>query len=151
MSSDGLPKLPKIPKVSDLPPDQVTPLVLLLLEIIHHQQEQIQQLRDEVARLKGEKPRPKIRPSTLEKPARGEKKGKRPKKRNKRRKTRKLTIHKTVYVPPEEVPEGSRFKGYEDFTVQDIQIELHTHPFPSGAVDHALRGPPGRQAPRRAG
>lgn len=129
MSSDGLPKLPKIPKVSDLPPDQVTPPALTLLEIIHHQQEQIQQLRDEVARLKGEKPKPKIRPSTLEKPARGAKKGKRPKKRRKRRKTRDLTIHETVGVRPAELPAGSRFKGYEDFTVQDIQIELHNTRF----------------------
>lgn len=129
MSSDGLPKLPKIPKVSDLPPDQVTPLALTLLEIMHHQQEQIQQLRDEVARLKGEKPKPKIRPSTLEKPARGAKKGKRPKKRSKRRKTRDLTIHETVGVRPAELPAGSRFKGYEDFTVQDIQIELHNTRF----------------------
>jgi len=129
MSSDGLPKLPKIPKVSDLPPDQVTPLVLTLLEIIHYQQERIQQLRDEVARLKGEKARPKIRPSALGEPARAAKKGKRRKTRRKRRKTRRktrdLTIHETVNVPPAEVPAGSRFKGYEEFTVQDIRIELH--------------------------
>ena len=130
MSSDGLPKLPRIPQVSDLPPDQVTPLVLFLLEICHHQQEQIQQLRDEIARLKGEKPKPKLKPSTLEKQARGKKKGKRPKKRHKRRKTRELKIHETVSIAPEEIPEGSRFKGYEDFTVQDIRI----HPFPPGAV-----------------
>jgi len=129
MSSDGLPKLPKIPKLTDLPADQVTPVVLTLLEICHHQQEQIQQLRDEIARLKGEKPKPKIRPSTLEAPPRGKKKGTRPKKRRKRRKTRELTVHETVCIPPEEVPEGSRFKGYEDFTVQDIQIELHNTRF----------------------
>jgi len=42
MSSDGLPRLPKIPQISDLSPDQVTPLVLVLLEVIHHQQEQLQ-------------------------------------------------------------------------------------------------------------
>jgi hypothetical protein len=129
MSSDGLPKLPKIPQVADLPPDQITPLVLMLLEICHHQREQIQQLRDEIARLKGEKPRPKIKPSTLEKPPREKKKGKRPKRRNKRRKTRKLTIHETISIPPAEIPEGSRFKGYEDFTVQDIRIELHNTRF----------------------
>ena len=111
MSSNGLPKIPKLPQVADLPPDQVTPLVWKLLEIGHHQQEEIQQLRDEIARLKGEKPRPKIRPSTLEKPPRGGKKKKRPKKRRKRRKTRELPIHETVRVPPEEIPEGSRFKG----------------------------------------
>ena len=129
MSSDGLPKLPKVPKVSDLPLDQVTPLVVTLLEIIHFQQEQIQQLRDEVARLKGEKPRPKIRPSTLDKPGREGKKGKRPKTRRKRRKTRYLKIHETVRVPPADLPDGSRFKGYEDFTVQDIRIELHNTRF----------------------
>jgi hypothetical protein len=125
MSSDGLPKLPEIPKLSELPAEQVTPAVLTLLEICHHQQEQLQQLRDEVARLKGEKPKPKIKPSTLEKPPKGENKGKRPKKRNKRRKTSDLLIHETVRLAPEQVPEGSRFKGYEDFVVQDLRIELH--------------------------
>ena len=118
MSSEGLPKVAKIPKLAELPPDQVWPLVLTLLEICHHQQEQIQQLRDEIARLKGEKPRPQIRPSTLERPPRGEQKGKRAKKR---RKTGKLTMHESVCI----VPEGSRFKGHEDFTVQDLRIELH--------------------------
>ena len=108
MSSDGLPKHPRIPKLSELPADQVNPVVLTLLEICQHQQEQIQQLRDEIARLKGEKPKPKIRPSTLETPPRG-KQRKRPKKRRKRRKTRELSIHETVCIPPEAVPEGSRF------------------------------------------
>lgn len=120
--------LPKNPQVDDLPPDQVNPLVLLLLERCHAQQEQIQQLRDEIARLKGEKPKPKIKPSALEEPPQGEKK-KRPKKRSKRRKTRELPIHETVSVHPEEIPEGSRFKGYEDFTVQDIRIDLHNTRF----------------------
>ncbi len=129
MSSDGLPTLPKLPKVSELPPDQLTPLVVALLEVIHRQQEQIQQLRDEIARLKREKPRPEIKPSALEKPSREKKKGQRPKKRHKRRKTRELTIHETLIVPPVELPAGSRFKGYEDFTVQDIRIELHNTRF----------------------
>ena len=99
------------------------------MEICHHQQEQIQQLRDEIARLKGEKAKPKIKPSRLESPRREKKKGDRPKKRPKRGKTRELTIHETVRIPPEELPEGSRFKGYEDFTVQDIRIELHNTRF----------------------
>ena len=38
-----------------------------LVEIIRIQQEQIQELRDEIARLKGQKPKPKIKPSVLEK------------------------------------------------------------------------------------
>jgi uncharacterized small protein (DUF1192 family) len=39
---------------------------VLLLELCHRQQEQIQALRDEVARLKGQKPKPVIKPSALE-------------------------------------------------------------------------------------
>jgi len=130
MNSDTFPKLSKPPQVADLPSDQVTPLVLSLLELCHTQHEQIQQLRDEIARLKGEKAKPKIKPSVLENPPQGKKKKKkRPKKRRKRSKTRKLPIHETIIVPPEELPEGSRFKGYEEFTVQDIRIELHNTQF----------------------
>jgi hypothetical protein len=120
MSSTGPHKLPQI---SDFPPDQVTRAVLTLLEICHYQQEQIQQLRDEIARLKGQKPRPKIKASKLES---GKKKSRhKPGRHGKRSKTRNLEVHETVIIPPEEIPEGSRFKGYEDFTVQDIRIELH--------------------------
>jgi hypothetical protein len=120
MSSTGPRKLPQI---SDFPPEQVTPAVLMLLEICHYQQEQIQELRDEIARLKGQKPKPKIRPSKLEG---GEKKGRgKRSRRGKRSKTRDLEIHETVVVPPRGIPKGSRFKGYEDFTVQEIQIDLH--------------------------
>lgn len=120
MSSTGLRKLPQI---SDFPPEEVTPAVLMLLEICHYQQEQLQELRDEIARLKGQMPKPKIRPSKLE----GGKKKKRgnPGRQGKRSKTRDLLIHETVTIAPDEIPEGSRFKGYEDFTVQDIRIELH--------------------------
>ncbi len=120
MSSTGPRKLPQI---SDFPPDQVTPAVLTLLEICHYQQEQIQELRDEIARLKGHKPKPKIKPSKLEggEKKRGDKRGR----RGKRSKTRELEIHETVVIPPKEIPRGSRFKGYEEFTVQEIQIDLH--------------------------
>jgi hypothetical protein len=50
----------------------MTPVVVLLLEICHGQQEQIQALRDELAQLKGQKPKPVIKPSALE----GERSGK---------------------------------------------------------------------------
>jgi len=116
-------------KTPEIPDEERTPLVADLLEIIQILREQLQALRDENARLKGEKPKPKIKPSTLEKPARGGRKGKRPKKRRERCKTRDLPIHETVSVPPAELPVGSRFKGYEDFTVQDIRIELHNTRF----------------------
>ena len=45
-----------------------TPLVGQLLEIIRTQQDRIQQLEDEILRLKGLKTRPVIAPSPLERP-----------------------------------------------------------------------------------
>jgi len=54
--------------------EEKTPVILQLLEIIEQlsvsnllQAEEIQMLKDEIARLKGQKPKPKIRPSNLEK------------------------------------------------------------------------------------
>ena len=60
-------EIPKeLPGIPDIPGDQRTPAVLRLLELCHRQQEKLQALRDEVARLKGQKPKPVIRPSALE-------------------------------------------------------------------------------------
>lgn len=114
----------QIPKISDIPEAERTALVLLLLEALAQLKEENQLLKDEIARLKGQKPRPKIEPSKLEKP--------KPKTKSldlkrpgseKRCKTQQITIHDTIEIPPENVPEGSRFKGYQDFVVQDIKIE----------------------------
>ena len=87
------------------------------------QQEQIQLLKDEIARLKGQKGKPKLRPSKLE----GKKKRRRGKRPGsaKRKKTSELQVHETIPVAPDNIPEGSRFKGYEDFMVQDILLQPH--------------------------
>ena len=99
-------------------------------EQIHLLREQVQCLKEEVARLKGNKPKPKIPPSNLGKDREKRKKRKRKRKGKrpgsaKRNKTAELKIHETVPVPPEDIPDGSRFKGYEDYTVQDIQFCSH--------------------------
>ena len=117
-------KARKLPQLSDFPAEQVTPAVLILLEICHEQAEEIQALRDEIARLKGQKPRPRIRPSKLESDDKKNPEGRRGD-QGKQGKTKRLKIHKTVVIPPDNIPEGSRFKGYQDYTVQDIRIELH--------------------------
>lgn len=114
----------KVPKLSDFPAKDVTPPVLILLEICYEQAEEIQILRDEIARLKGQKPRPRIRPSKLEGDDQKGSKGGR-KSHGKRSVTKRLKIHKTVVIRPDDVPAGSRFKGYQDYTVQDIRIELY--------------------------
>jgi hypothetical protein len=105
----------------DIPASERTPLVLLLLDIIHQQHEQIAHLQDEIAILKGLKPRPKIQPSILETPpdpppTTSEK---RPGS-DKRSKNAELTIHREVLVPLAEPPPGAVFKGYEDYVVQEL-------------------------------
>ena len=128
--------IPKIPQISE---EERTPLVSALLEIILIQQEQIQELRDEIARLKGQKPKPKIKPSTLEKEPRGMRKTGIDQKRPgsaKRKKTVGLKTHEEI-VEAENVPKGSRFKGFEDFTVQAIVFEAQKHSIPPTAMAHS--------------
>jgi len=108
-------RFPKIPK------EQITPLVAELLELIQLQIEEIHLLRDEIARLKNQKPRPKIKPSLLETPSTKGKTKKR-KKRRKKSKTKKMEIHEVVSIKPGHLPDGSKLKDYQDYIVQDLII-----------------------------
>ena len=91
-----------------------------LRELVHQMREEIQTLRDEIARLKKQKPKPKIGPSKLM----GKKKKSR--KKRKRKKAPPLQIDEKKIIKAENVPEGSRFKGYDDFVVQELVIKSVT-------------------------
>jgi hypothetical protein len=118
-------------ELPDIPADQRTPLVETLLAIIRVQQDRlqqlqatVQQLRDEIALLKGQQPRPDIQPSLLE--ARPPKTatpegGKRPGSA-KRPKTAQLHIHRELPLHPEGLPVGATFRGYEAYVVQELII-----------------------------
>ena len=114
----------------EVPAEEMTPLVERLLRVIDELRLENRRLRDEIARLKGLSPRPKIRPSTLNAPhpdpshKRKKRRGKRPGSA-KRRKTAELEIHETIPVPLDGLPEGTRQNGYEDFVVQDVNVEAH--------------------------
>lgn len=105
----------------NIPEDQITAVVAQLLAIIELQIEEIQLLKDEIARLKGQKPKPKIKPSILQNQKRSAKKQQRRKRANKS-KTKKLEIHQVISIAPNHIPAGSTFKGYQDYTVQDLII-----------------------------
>ena len=110
----------RIPKI---PEDEISPLVAQLLEVINLQMEEIQLLRDEIARLKNQKPRPTIKPSRLEGNDRSNKpKKKAQKKRTKKSKTKNMEIHETIPIPPDHIPADSKFKGYQEYIVQDLII-----------------------------
>ena len=130
----------KLTKLPELSLETLTENECHLWCLLREREECIQQLKDEIARLKGEKGQPKIKPSRLEpeKKAQDQKeeteedaaqdelaKKKRPGS-EKRQKTANLIIHETkVIAPSEEIPTGSEFKGYQDYTVQELIIRAH--------------------------
>src|SRR5258707_5617707 len=108
-----------------LPPAELKSLVLKQWEEVAELRRLVATLRDEIARLKGGSGRPNIKPSGMDRttepkpsPAGGEP-------RQKDSKTLKLTIHEERTVPLMTPPQGSRFKGYTDFVVQDLVIHPH--------------------------
>ena len=86
----------------------------------HRLREENQALRDEVARLKGQKGKPSIGPSRLNRKERKERLGRRRRPRPARR------IDRIEVIKAEAVPDGSRFKGYSDFDVQELVIKTET-------------------------
>lgn len=117
-------------ELPEVRPEERTPLVESLLGIIrqlldHVKQleETVQQLRDENAILKGQKPRPTIRPSQLEsRPPTPRPPGTPRPGSAKRPKNSQLTIIDNVVVHLDDVPTGAVIKGYERYVVQELTI-----------------------------
>lgn len=129
--------MPKKVEIPTVPPEQLSPLVVQLLKTIEilveenqRQSESLQQMRDEIAVLKGEKAKPKFTPSKLDQNTDidddDKNNGGRRAGSKKRNKTENLKIHHECVIQPEEpVPASSTFKGYRDYVVQDMKIESH--------------------------
>lgn len=116
-----------LPPIADA---ERTPLVDTLLGIIdllhqrvHSLEETVQQLRDEIAVLKGQSPRPKIAPSQLTQPTPQPTAPdqKRPGSA-KRAKNASLTAT-DVRLPFPDRPPGAVSNGYEDYLVQELVLE----------------------------
>lgn len=87
-------------------------------------QQAIAEMRAEVATLKGVKGRPKLKPSGMENATGPKPTGKEGLRGARGRKTDRLTIDEDRIVAAA-VPAGSRFKGYQDFLVQDLVLRPH--------------------------
>ena len=88
-------------------------------------QAEIQRLRNEVNRLKGEQGQPAIKPNTPHPPPKdlsSEQERRTPKAWSKGRKTERIPIDReqVVAVDPADLPPDAVFKGYEDVVVQDV-------------------------------
>jgi len=123
-------------ELPDIGPGERTPLVETLLGVIRQLMDRVaelershQELRDENARLKGQKARPDIKPSTLEEPEKptdgggaGTEKGRRRGKPTGPR-TDELVIHETTQVEPPDLPPGATFRQFEPLVIQDLKLE----------------------------
>ena len=92
---------------------------------------QMAEMRDEIARLKGKPPRPDVKPSsTADKTAgagaRAATGSTKRKKRGRGSKRSRLEVDAERFLEPAHVPEGARFKGYEDYVVQDLEVRRRT-------------------------
>lgn len=127
-----------IDKIPPISAEEETPLVKSLVAMIHRlleenqsQASSIQQMRDEIAILKGEKAKPKFKSSKMDENTNkddedGDGEAKKRPGAAKRSKTAELTIHEDRVIPPKEpVPPGSCFNGYSDYVVQGLKIEVH--------------------------
>src|SRR5947209_16279829 len=137
--------------LSGLPRGELEALAERLLAENDALRQVIAGLKAEVATLKGVKGRPKLRRSGMEKGA-GSEPGATNRGRGGRGKADRLTVHEERVVEAD-VPAGSRFKGYEDFLVQDLVLRPHVvrvrrerwltpdrrtvlAPMPAGVVGH---------------
>jgi hypothetical protein len=118
--------------MAESPPDTdglgLAELKLLLLqayEKLAQRDAEIAALREELARLKGLKGRPQVKPSGMEQSTQGRVKGKR-KCGRRGPKRPKVTVDETKTIKVENIAAGARFKGYEDFIVQNIIVQPWT-------------------------
>ena len=112
---------PDLPAIAE---EEHTPLIDVLLELLVWQTQRIDELEQEILKLKGETTKPKIQPSKMD----GDSKSKRTASTTgnpQAKDVAPLKIDETIIIEPENKVNGSKFKGYRDVVVQDLIIKTH--------------------------
>src|SRR6266446_6777777 len=108
--------------LDDFSPSDLKRLVLKLFEEVAELRRTVAAQRDEIIRLKGGPGRPNIKPSGMDKATEPKAPSAGGEPRRKGSKTSKLSIDEERTVKVATPPQGSRFKGYTNFVVQDLVI-----------------------------
>jgi hypothetical protein len=119
---DSLHHVPPPAVLSALSRPELEALLIELLGEVSALKQVVDAQREEIARLKGLKGRPPIRPSGMEQVTEPAKSGNRDKRRGRGKVMPRVCIDEKVIEA--RVPPGSRFKGYEPFLVQDLVISV---------------------------
>ena len=112
-----------IPDVDNLSVDELKKLVFQLLEEISALRAENAAQGEEIARLKGLKGRPRIRPSGMEPATDPKPTGGTADKRRRGDAKRVVTEERVITVVP---PPDARFKGYESYVVEDLVVRPAT-------------------------
>jgi hypothetical protein len=140
------------PDLDALSSSELKSLVLAFLARVSDLERLVVLQRDEIARLKNVPGRPTIKPSGMEKGTQPKPPGGKARRGRGGPKTSRRTIPEDRVIKAA-APAGSRFKGYEDYVVQDLVFHPHvvryrrerwltpdgqtiTAPLPAGVVGH---------------
>ena len=110
--------------VDTLSQAELKALVIALVTRVTELERLVAAQRDEIARLKGLKGRPQIKPSGKEQaaaPAEPRRNGRG--RRGRRSKRAELRLHEERVIKVASLPRNSRFKGYASFLVQDLVLQ----------------------------
>jgi hypothetical protein len=119
---DSLAHVPPPPTLSALTRAELEALLVELFAEVASLKQMVTQQREEIARLKGLKGRPSIKPSGMDKGTEPSKPDPPEGRRGRGKVTPRVSVEDEVIAAT--VPPGSRFKGYEPFLVQDLVISV---------------------------
>jgi hypothetical protein len=119
----------RIPDLDTLSLDQLKRLVLGIVEEMARISAENEALRAEINQLKGLKGRPDIKASVPPKPSGMEKGTEKLSRRERRKRKRDKAAnpnakHEDRIIKASDVPPGSKFKGYQTYSVHDLKIEV---------------------------
>ena len=119
---DSLRHVPSPPALSALSRRQLEALLVDLFGEVATLQQTVAEQREEIARLKGLKGRPNIKPSGMDKGTAPAKPTRNEKRAGRGKIMPRVGIEEKVINA--EIPPGSRFKGYQSFLVRDLVISV---------------------------